>query len=65
MAEYAYRCDICGKPCELNLYILNRCICTECEQKIMRAKLGSRGYDRMKRNLSGMLDQIVREQQHR
>ena len=48
---YIMKCCICGKMTKVHLRILDKNICSRCENKIIEAQAGDKNYDRYQNGL--------------
>jgi len=53
------RCSICKEVKPINLFILGNYICSDCEQKIIKAKVGQKRYNMIMKSLKKITDEAI------
>jgi len=53
------RCNICKQIKPINLYILGNYICSDCEQTIIKAKVGNKRYNMIMSSLKRITDEAI------
>lgn len=55
------RCNICNEVKPINLFIFGKYICSDCEQKIIKAKVGEKRYKMLMKALKKITDDAVKQ----
>lgn len=53
------RCSICKQIKPINLFIFGKYICSDCEQSIIKAKVGQKRYRMVMKALKNITDEAV------
>lgn len=53
------RCSICKEVKPINLFILGNYICSDCEQTIIKAKVGQKRYNMIMKSLKKITDEAI------
>jgi|GEM_PF-2333551 len=53
------RCNICKEIKPINLYILGNYICSDCEQSIIKTKVGNKRYNMIMSSLKRITDEAI------